>query len=220
MKLFFAACSACMLFSSSALAGVYGETSIEVNMGAPNNNQVNPLLFGVTDPDNYGFRSTVQQVTPIATEYPQLGTEVDELVATKHSVKVPHKFGECYYRNGVFMLKHANLNKDKYVVCLPYIGAHVPEIPAASSKHMIDGEAYYFYYGAFYKIDDSTKDFVVVPPPVGAVIPCVPSGAKEETIDGEKYYVDLGVAYKQIMYDGKEKYLVVMVDDRLYTINE
>ena len=139
---------------------------------------------------------------------PKQGQHIAPRKAEKHSQYIKHNGINFYYKNGVFY-KH---NGKEYIVHRAYPGMRVRVIPEAR-RIVIGNVHYWYYYGTFYRIVDSTREYEVVVPPVGAIVESIPDGYEKLEIDGNTYYIVNGVQYRAIIYNGEIWYEVIKVLD-------
>lgn len=138
------------------------------------------------------------------TKMPKQGQVITSHKAEKRAQHIKHNGHDFYYKNGVFY-KH---NGKEYVVHRAYPGMRVRTLPEAR-RIVIGNVHYWYYYGTFYRICDSTREYEVVVPPVGAIVESIPDGYEKLVIDGNTYYIVNGVQYMAIIYNGEIWYEVI-----------
>lgn len=141
-------------------------------------------------------------------KYPKQGDKFTPRKAEKHAQYIKHNGHEFYYKNGVFY-KH---NGKDYIVHRAYPGMRVRTIPEAR-RIVIKNVNYWYYYGTFYRMIDTSREYEVVVPPVGAIVESIPDGYEKLIIDGNTYYIVNGVQYMAIVYNGEIWYEVIKVLD-------
>lgn len=120
--------------------------------------------------------------------------------------RVSHNGVDYAFRDGRYYLYRGG----QYVVTTPPRGIRVAIIPAGFLTIMVRNLAYYYYGGAYYRLDVAQNTYEVVDPPMGAIVPELPQyDVNAVVVNGKTYLEYDGILYKSVVTDEGVQYKVM-----------